>query len=164
MGLEASGIGMKSFLIMGYVLLISLNSHIVSASSKDIIDGSVAGEYVFDMDKPLLPKFDVLSVEVESIIFNPDRQLAIATLINNSNVYITPKLGVALMDGNGVLIAVADSQKANFLDKARLGPTSQRQLKLDFSGYINDFSRVKQVKLVFSVLQQSKENVKKQRW
>lgn len=134
------------------------------ALAKDVIDASMTESFTFDKSYQLTPELEVLKVTVDSIKFDAENRQAIATLTNSSDVPVTPKLGVALFDEAGNLIAVADSKKANILSKSRVAVNKTADLRLNFSGYINDFDKVKTVKVVFAVLQKAKESSKKRRW
>ncbi|EDY86094.1 hypothetical protein GP5015_2004 [gamma proteobacterium HTCC5015] len=125
-----------------------------------------AGNVTVGASKPFYSKFaantpidinlQVQGVTLGSIYFSQGDRSALAIVQNKTPAVVTPKVGVSLYDAKGNLLAVGEYKKQGVFSNDSVKAGEQANINLDFSGFVNDYSKVATFKLVFSVTQKAK--------
>lgn len=108
------------------------------------------------IQQPIQIGMEVSGVTLDSAFFDKSSLQAFIILINRTPVTVNAEVGIALFDARGKLLATGiDVTGFSFTgDKVRAG--DQKNVKLSFDKFLNDYSNVASFQLVFSVVEETR--------
>lgn len=126
------------------------------AESQYKIQGSKTHKANIKIQQPIQIGMEVSGVALDSVFFDKSSQQAFIILMNRTPVAISAEVGIALFDARGKLLATGINVTGfSFTgDKVRAG--DQKNVKLSFDKFLNDYSDVASFQLVFSVVEQTR--------
>lgn len=144
-------------------LAVFLMALIAALSSQAMADdqyktqGSKSYKANIKTQRPIQIGMEVSGVALDSVFFDKGTLQAFVILMNRTPVEVRAEVGIALFDARGKLLATGiDVTGFSFTgDKVRAG--DQKNVKLSFDKFLNDYSNVASFQLVFSVAEQSND-------
>jgi hypothetical protein len=120
------------------------------------IQGSKSYKTNIKTQQPIQIGLEVSGVALDSVFFDKSTLQAFVILMNRTPVAVSAEVGIALFDARGKLLATGiDVTGFSFTgDKVRAG--DQKNVKLSFDKFLNDYSDVASFQLVFSVVEETK--------
>lgn len=120
------------------------------------IQGSKSHKANIKTQQPIQIGMEVSGVALDSVFFDKSSLQAFVILMNRTPVAVSAEVGIALFDARGKLLATGiDVTGFSFTgDKVRAG--DQKNVKLSFDKFLNDYSDVASFQLVFSVVEETK--------
>lgn len=142
--------------LMGIVLLLTVFSSSAIASGYDVAS---AKNYTakIQLQSPIDINLEVNGVKLDSIFFDREKLEAFVILRNRTPSSVNPNVGVALFDKKGKLLATGIDSTGFSFTGGDIDAGDQKNFKLDFSRYINDYKKVSKFQLVFSLGKEKKE-------
>ncbi len=99
--------------------------------------------------QPLDVGLEVKGVKLESIFFDQNQE-ALLILWNKTPTKVRPEIGVALFDNKGRLLATGYRTKR--VGAQMIRPGKQKNYRLKFDKFIEDYTKVAKFQLVFSLI------------
>lgn len=127
----------------------------VQAAGNTTVDASQSFYSKFAANTPVDINLQVRGVTLGSIYFNASDRSALAIVQNKTPMVVVPKVGISLHDAKGNLLAVGEAVKKGLFSNESVKAGEQSNINLDFSSFVNDFSKVSTFKLVFSVAEKT---------
>ena len=142
--------GIKAVAFVGVMSISLMTTPLYAKGSANIQSLSFSG--IDQLDKVLKDKsFKVADIQLQRLSFDHNAVSAEAILQSKRNDEAQAFLGLALLDGQGELLAIAQSEKAHIFAKTAIYPGKDKTLRFDFSAYLEHFDKVKTLKLVMRV-------------
>lgn len=120
------------------------------------IQGSKNHKANIKIQQPIQIGMEVSGVALDSVFFDKSSLQAFVILMNRTPIAVSAEVGIALFDARGNLLATGIDVSGFSLtgDKVRAG--NQKNVKLSFDKFLNDYSNVASFQLVFSVVEETK--------
>lgn len=149
---------MKKMVKTSWALLLLVVLGSVQAAEDAKVDASKSFYSKFAANTPIDVNLQVQGVSLNSVYFSQGDRTALAIVQNKTPQVVTPKVGVSLYDSKGNLLAVGEYKKQGVFSSESVKAGEQNNVHLDFSGFVNDFNKVANFKLVFSVTAQQRKS------
>lgn len=119
------------------------------------IQGSKSYKANIKTQQPIQIGMEVSGVALDSVFFDKSSLQGFVILMNRTPVAVSAEVGISLFDARGKLLATGiDVTGFSFTgDKVRAG--DQKNVKLSFDKFLNDYSDVASFQLVFSVVEET---------
>lgn len=143
-----SGCRQSRFLL---ALIISIFSANAIADGKYDVTSVKNYSTEFKSNQPIDVNLDVSGVKLDSVFFEAKNLQAFVILRNRTPVSVNPTVGVSLFDSQNKLIATGiDTTDFSFTGDS-ISAGEQKNIKLSFDRFINDYKEVASFKLVYSL-------------
>lgn len=154
---------MKKTNIAQRALAVFLMTFIAAFSSQTMaegqykIQGSKSHKANIKIQQPIQVGMEVSGVALDSVFFDKSTLQAFIILMNRTPVAVSSEVGIALFDARGKLLATGiDVSGFSFTgNKVRAG--SQKNVKLSFDKFLNNYADVASFQLVFSVVEETSD-------
>ncbi|PIE43020.1 MAG: hypothetical protein CSA50_07445 [Gammaproteobacteria bacterium] len=103
--------------------------------------------------QPIDIGLEVNGVRLNSIFFDKDKMEAFLIFRNRTPVKVTTEVGVALFDSSGKLVATGIDVTGFSFSGDSVGAGEQKNVKLAFARFINDYSEARSFQLVFTIVE-----------
>jgi len=145
----------KTTVLAALFSLLSLSAF-TNASAESQYNVSTAKNYYakFKAQQPIDIGLDVHGVKLDSIFFDKSTLQAFIILMNRTPVAVSAEVGVSIFDSKGKLIASGIDVTGFSFTGDKVDPGKQKNIKLSFDKFINDYSDAATFQLVFSIYEE----------
>ena len=103
------------------------------------------------VQEPIDLNMEVGGVKLSSVFFDPDKMQAFVILQNRTPIAVTPKVGIALFDAKGKMLATGLDVTAFSFSGEKVSPGDQKNIELSFAKFINEFTNAASFQVVLSL-------------
>ena len=131
-------------------------SAFTTASAEPQYNVTTAKNYYakFKAQQPIDIGLDVHGVKLDSVFFDKSNLQAFIILMNRTPVAVSAEVGVSVFDSKGKLIASGIDVTGFSFTGDKVDPGKQKNVKLSFDKFLNDFSNAATFQLVFSIYEE----------
>ena len=142
---------MKIITQLLFVLLFTLSTGAMSAEQEFEVQGALSYSDKMVTNRPIDVGLEVRGVRLESVYFSENME-ALVILWNKTPATVRPEVGIALFDKAGKLLATGYVKFSIKPTTVRAG--KQKNYKLHFDKFVNNYSNVDSFQIVFSIVKQ----------